>query len=122
MVRQMHRAGVRFVAGTDQGGNPTDYAGFSLHDDLALYVRAGFTPLEALQTATRNAAQLLGMLDSVGTIEKGKVADLVLLDANPLDDIRSVSRVYAVVLNGRLIDADERRRRLADLEQQARAY
>ena len=62
------------------------------------------------------------MLDSVGTIEKAKVADLVLLDANPLDDIRNISRVNAGVVSGRLIDADGQRRRLAKLEQQARVY
>ena len=87
------------MAGTDVG-NEYIYPGFSLHDDLAMFVKAGFTPLEALQTATRNPAKFLGMLDSLGTIEKGKFADLVLLEANPLEDIRNTRRINAVVVNG----------------------
>jgi len=99
LVKWMHRAGVEFMAGTDVG-NEYIYPGFSLHDDLAMFVKAGFTPLEALQTATRNPAKFLGMLDSLGTIEEGKFADLVLLEANPLEDIRNTRRINAVVVNG----------------------
>jgi len=61
------------------------------------------TPIAALQTATINPARYLGALDSLGTIEQGKIADLVLLDANPLADIRNVDRIRAVVVNGRLL-------------------
>jgi len=83
VVGMMRRAGVRFIAGTDTA-NPYIFPGSSLHEELALLVQAGFTPMQALQSATRDPAQYLGLLDSVGTIEKGKAADLVLLDADPL--------------------------------------
>ena len=78
--------------------------GFSLHDELELLVKAGLTPIEALQAATINPAKSLGLLNSLGTVEKGKIADLVLLDANPLDDIRNTRRIHAVIINGRLLE------------------
>jgi imidazolonepropionase-like amidohydrolase len=86
LVSAVTRTGVRFMAGTDSP-NPFVVPGRSLHDELELLVQAGFTPLEALQCATRNPAEYLGRLDTVGTVEKGKIADLVLLDADPLEDI-----------------------------------
>jgi imidazolonepropionase-like amidohydrolase len=67
-------------------------------------VQAGFTPAEALKTATYNPAKFMGMLDRLGTVEKGKLADLVLLDANPLEDIHNTQKIRAVVLNGRYLD------------------
>ena len=115
LVGAMHRAGVEFMAGTDVGGAYT-YYGFSLHDELALFVEAGFTPLEALQAATRNPARFLGQLNSLGTVERGKLADLVLLEADPLEDIRNTRRVNAVVLNGRYLPQEALRRMLADAE------
>lgn len=98
----MQRAGVGILAGTDPPARGV-FPGFSLHDELALLVRAGLTPMEALQAATRNPAKFLGKLDSFGTIEKGKVADLVLLEANPLENIQNTRSVGAVVIGGRLI-------------------
>jgi imidazolonepropionase-like amidohydrolase len=77
---------------------------------LAMFVQAGFTPMEALQTATLNPAQFLGTLSEMGTVQTGKIADLVLLDANPLDDIRNTRKIRAVVLSGRYLsrgDLDE---------------
>jgi imidazolonepropionase-like amidohydrolase len=103
MVGAMHRAGVQIIAGTDTP-NPFVFPGFSLHDELGLLVRAGLTPMEALQAATRDAAKYLGIVDSVGTIEKGKYADLVLLDANPIADISNTKKINAVVVGGRLVD------------------
>jgi imidazolonepropionase-like amidohydrolase len=103
LVGEMHRAGVKILAGTDLG-NPYVYPGFSLHDELALLVQAGLTPLEALQTATLNPAKFFGKETELGTIEKGKLADLVLLDANPLENINNTTKINAVVLNGRLLD------------------
>jgi imidazolonepropionase-like amidohydrolase len=103
IIGVMKRAGVEFIAGTDTP-NPYVFPGFSLHDELALMVKAGFTPLEALQSATRNAAKYLGRLDSSGTIEKGKLADLVLLDQNPLADIGNTKKIRAVMMGGHLVE------------------
>jgi imidazolonepropionase-like amidohydrolase len=118
VVRTMHAAGVEFMSGTDVG-NQYIYAGFSLHDDLAMFVRAGFTPMEALQTATRNPAKFLGMSASLGTIEKGKFADLVLLEANPLEDISNTQSIHAVVLNGRYLSKETLQKMLTDAEANA---
>ncbi len=107
MVKQMHRAGVPFLAGTDTAAGVHVFPGFSLHDELAYLVEAGFTPMEALQTATRNPAEFLGMLYDLGTVEKGKLADLVVLDANPLDDIHNTRKIRAVVLAGRYFSREQ---------------
>jgi imidazolonepropionase-like amidohydrolase len=101
IVNKMHRAGVPFMAGTDTAAGVHVFPGFSLHDELAFFVKAGFTPMEALQTATRNPAHFLGRLSDLGTVEKGKLADLILLDANPLDDIHNTQKIRGVVLDGR---------------------
>jgi imidazolonepropionase-like amidohydrolase len=101
LVGLMYRAGIPILAGTD-AMNPECFPGFSIHDELALLVDAGLSSLAALQTATRNAAQFMGQLDRRGTIEAGKIADLVLLDGNPLADIHNTRSVRAVVLNGKL--------------------
>jgi amidohydrolase family protein len=102
VVGEMQKAGVGILAGTDTP-NPFVYPGFGLQDELGLLVQAGLTPMQALQAATRNPAQFLGKLDSMGTIENGKIADLDLLDANPLEDIRNTQTLNAVILEGRLI-------------------
>lgn len=102
LIRAMHKAGIKLLAGTDTAGL-YEYPGFSLHDELALLVRAGLTPMDALRCATRNPAEYFGLLDSFGTVEKGKIADLVLLDANPLEEIGNTRKIAAVVLGGKLI-------------------
>jgi imidazolonepropionase-like amidohydrolase len=102
-VRLVHAAGLPLLAGTDVG-NPYVVAGWSLHRELELLVEAGLTPLAALQTATLNPARFLEATDSLGSVAEGKLADLVLLDANPLVDIRATRRIRAVVKNGRLYD------------------
>lgn len=104
MVGAMHRAGTPFMAGTDTAPGVYIMPGFSLHDELANFVEAGFTPMESLQTATSNPAKFLGMDASFGSVEPGKIADLVLLSANPLRDIRNTQKITAVVANGRLFD------------------
>ena len=104
-VLQMKKAGIQFLAGTDFD-NHYLYPGFSLHDELKLFVDAGFSPLESLQTATINPAKFLGAMDSLGTIEKGKIADMVLLDANPLTDIRNTQRINAVFVNGKYLSKE----------------
>ncbi|HEX6730481.1 MAG TPA: amidohydrolase family protein, partial [Pyrinomonadaceae bacterium] len=102
IVGLMHKAGVEFIAGTDVL-NPFCFPGFSLHDELAILVEAGLSPMEALQTATLNPARFLGKEQDIGTVAKGKIADLVLLDANPLNDIRNTTKINSVVVNGRLL-------------------
>ena len=104
MVGAMHRAGVPFMAGTDTAPGVYIMPGFSLHDELANFVEAGFTPMESLETATSNPAKFLGKEGSLGSVEPGKIADLVLLSANPLKDIRNTQKINAVVADGRLFD------------------
>ncbi len=101
LVGDMHRAGVKFLAGTDTGLTNPVIPGVGLHHELALLVDSGLTPLEALATATKNPAQYFGVLNQLGTIEAGKIADLVLLDANPLRDIHNTQKIRAVVMRGR---------------------
>jgi len=98
LVKKMQRAGVKIMAGTDF---PPERS--RLYEELSLLVEAGLTPMQALQSATRNPAVFLGRLDSLGTIERGKIADLVLLDANPLEDISNVQKISAVLFGGKLI-------------------
>lgn len=101
VVGALHRAGVHIMAGTDAPLRNSP-PGFGLHEELWHFTRAGLSPLDALRSATIEPARFLGLADSLGTVERGKVADLVLLDANPLEDIRNARRVGAVVANGRL--------------------
>jgi imidazolonepropionase-like amidohydrolase len=98
----MQQHGVRMLAGTDIP-EPYVVPGFSLHDELVLLVRAGLSPMQALQAATRNPAEALGALSERGTVEPGKIADLVLLDADPLEDIGNTSRIATVILRGQPI-------------------
>lgn len=102
-VTGMNKAGVRILAGTDTN-NPYCFPGFSLHDELALLVEAGLTPMQALQASTRSAAEFMGKLDTMGTVEEGKIADLVLLRANPLEDIHNTTKIEAVIFAGHLYD------------------
>lgn len=115
IVGVMQKAGVSILAGTDTG-NPYCFPGFSLHEELALLVIAGLTPVEALRSATLNPAKFFGLDQTLGTIEQGKIADLVLLDANPLLDIRNTQRINAVVSNGRLFDRKALDKLLAEAE------
>ena len=98
-----HKARVRVMLGTDSADSYV-FPGFAVHDELRELVKAGLTPAEALKTATWNGAEFLGRTSDSGSVETGKLADLVLLDANPLNDIRNTGRIAAVVLNGRYVD------------------
>ncbi|NGY06230.1 amidohydrolase family protein [Solimonas terrae] len=104
MIPAMLRAGVRFLAGTDSP-DPYAWPGFGLHDELAALVDAGLTPMQALQAATRNAAEYLGLQNETGAIAPGLRADLVLLDADPLADIRNTRRIEAVIFGGHLLSS-----------------
>jgi imidazolonepropionase-like amidohydrolase len=100
IVGELHRAGVPIVAGTDEG-----IPGHSLHREIELYVEAGLTPLEAIRAATIVPARAMGLEKELGTIEEGKRADLVVLDADPLERISSIRTVRSIVTRGRMYEA-----------------
>lgn len=114
-VGELARADVPVIAGTDAGDMPFVIPGFGLHDELAWLVRAGLSPLRALQAATIEPARMLGLDDTLGTVTPGKLADLVVLDADPLTDIRNTTRVHTVLTRGRVISPEQRTRMLADI-------
>ncbi|MFE3200488.1 amidohydrolase family protein [Embleya sp. NPDC059237] len=118
LVGRMFRAGVPVLAGTDTG-NPYLVPGFALHRELELLVACGLSPLRALQAATREPAALLGAASTLGTVEPGRLADLVVLDADPLCDIRNTTAIHAVVVDGRLIDDARRSALLAEVQHAA---
>jgi imidazolonepropionase-like amidohydrolase len=118
IIRRLHAANAPFLAGTDTPAGVDVIPGISLHLELQRFVAAGFTPLEALQTATINAARYYGKLADYGPVEKGRIADLVLLRANPLDDIRNTREISGVVADGRYMsqaDLDQLREKLKRL-------
>jgi imidazolonepropionase-like amidohydrolase len=113
IVHMAAQAGVRLLAGTDWPGPGYARGNYSTFDrspqeEMAGFVEAGLTPLEALRTATVNPAILFNKTADLGSVQKGKLADLVLLDADPLIDINNTARVWAVLVNGRLVDSAER--------------
>jgi imidazolonepropionase-like amidohydrolase len=95
IVGALHRAGIPVVAGTDQ-----TVPGYSLHREMELYVQAGFTPMEAIQAATIVPARVMGVAKESGTVEKGKRGDVILINANPLEDIHNTRNVEYVITNG----------------------
>jgi imidazolonepropionase-like amidohydrolase len=99
MVARMQADGVPLLAGTDTG-DPWSYPGAELHQELELLVKAGLTPAQALRTATINAAKFLDAEDSFGSVQPGRLADLVLLSADPLEDIRNTRRIEGVFVGG----------------------
>ena len=102
IVGALHRAGIPIVAGTDQA-----VPGHSLHREMELYVQAGFTPMEAIQAATTVPAKVMGLNNEIGTLEKGKRADLILLTADPLADIHNTRAVEYVITNGAMYHTSE---------------
>lgn len=99
IIGALHRAGIPIVAGTDQA-----VPGHSLHREIELYVKSGFTPMEAIQAATIVPARVMKIDNEVGTIETGKRADLIILDANPLEAISNIRKISSVIAGGRLYD------------------
>jgi imidazolonepropionase-like amidohydrolase len=122
VVGMLHKAGVPFLAGTDTPAGVHIFPGFSLHEELQRFVAAGLTSLEALQTATLNPARFFGIEDQLGTVEKGKLADLVLLSANPLEDIANTQKIAGVIVNGRHFSRAELDKMLAGVEAAARRH
>ena len=114
LVRAFKEAGVPIVAGTDSGVSGVVW-GFSLHDELELLVGAGLTTQEALASATRLPAAWLGIEDKIGTVETGKYADLILLDANPLENISNTRKISGVFVNGQWVDKVKIDTMLSDL-------
>jgi imidazolonepropionase-like amidohydrolase len=117
----MQRAGVPMLAGTDAAWyQPYTYAGFSLHDELGLLVSAGLTPAQAIRSATIDPARFLGMDRDLGSIENGKLADLLLLSADPLLNIANTRKIEAVIVDGRVLDRKALDSLLADAENAAK--
>jgi imidazolonepropionase-like amidohydrolase len=103
-IGEMHRAGVRVLPGSDAPGSALVYPGPAIVDELALFVRgAGMTPMDAIRSATAVAAQHMGMADSLGTLEVGKLADLILVAGDPAADIRNLEHVRVVITDGRVV-------------------
>jgi imidazolonepropionase-like amidohydrolase len=98
-VRALHEGGVRVATGTDASGLPG-----AIHLELENLVAAGLTPLEAIAAATGDAARMVGAEVDIGTITVGKHADLILLDGDPLEDIRNTRRISQVIKGGRVVD------------------
>jgi len=115
----MAEHGVKILAGSDTP-NAFAFPGFGLHDELMLLVEAGLSPLEALQAATIDAARFLQSTDTMGSVEPGKVADLVLLEGNPLETISNTQAISAVILDGLLLDRTELDEMLVWAEEKAR--
>jgi len=120
LVKAFKEAGVPIVAGTDAGTSGVVW-GFSLHDEIELLVKAGLTPEEALISATRLPATWLGIEDKVGTVEAGKYADLVLLDANPLDNISNTRKISGVFVNGQWLNRNKIDAMLSNLAKRNKA-
>ena len=116
--RVMHKEGVGVLAGTDFGVLLI-YPGFSLHDELeALVKEGGLTPFEALQSATRNPPYFFNLQNEIGTIEAGKIADLVLLKANPLENISNTKKIDAVILDGKYLSQADLQTQLNQVREQ----
>jgi imidazolonepropionase-like amidohydrolase len=117
VVSKLHQASIALLTGSDFGGKESGIRpGFDLHDELVLFVRAGMTPMQALQAATLNPAKCLNVIDSLGTVEKRKIADLVLLEADPLQEIGNTRKIAAVVVGGRLLLKKSLEKMLAGVE------
>ncbi len=119
MIGVLHKGGVEFMAGTDTAPGIYVMPGFSLHDELANFVEAGFSPMDALATATSNPAKFLGK-DDMGAVAPGNVADVVVLEGNPLTDIGNTRKIFAVVADGRYYDRARLDAMLAGVEKAAK--
>jgi imidazolonepropionase-like amidohydrolase len=103
LIGKMNEKGVKFIAGTDFP-NPYVFPGFSLHDELSLMVQGGISALDALRSATLNAAVFMNKEDDFGSVEVGKLASLVLLNKNPLENIENTKSIETVIIRGNLFN------------------
>jgi imidazolonepropionase-like amidohydrolase len=103
LIGKMNKKGVKLLAGTDFP-NPYVFPGFSLHDELGLMVKGGMSAIDALKSATLNAAIFMNKENDFGSVEVGKLASLVLLNKNPLENIENTTSIETVILRGRVID------------------
>jgi imidazolonepropionase-like amidohydrolase len=101
LIGKMNEKGVKFLAGTDFP-NPYVFPGFSLHDELSLMVKGGMPILDALRTATINPAKFMNKADDFGSVEVGKIASLILLNKNPLEDIENSTSIETVIIRGKV--------------------
>ena len=112
ITHQLSKAGVPLLAGTDMGANPLCFPGVGVHNELEMMVKSGLRPAQALRTATLNPAEFLEIESDYGSLEPGKVADLVILESNPLEDISHIRTIWGVVREGILIDPKARKQQL----------
>jgi imidazolonepropionase-like amidohydrolase len=115
LTKAFHDKGGLLMTGSDSI-IPGLVPGFSLHREFKELVEIGLTPFEALRTSTTRPFEYLGEIDKAGTIEVGKQSDMVLVDANPLEDITGASKVSGVLMRGRWIGSDEIKKRMKDIE------
>jgi len=102
----IRNAGIPIVAGSDMG-NFLTFPGISLHRELELLVKAGLSRIDAIKAATRNAAKLLGVENKLGTVEKGKLADIIIINGNPLSNISEIRKIEMVIRDGQILDLNE---------------
>ncbi len=103
IVADLRKAGIPMMTGSDMGGNPHCFAGWGVHDELKLLTECGLTPMEALVCATSNPARYTGVFDKLGSVHAGKLADMVVLNADPLKDISNTQKIEIVVADGRVM-------------------
>lgn len=118
IISDMHKAGVKLLAGTDTGANPLCFPGIGVHNEVMELVRAGLSPVDALATATIHPAQYLNIDHDFGSLTEGKIADLVILDSNPLLYIQNIRSVNSVIKRGYLYDKKKRKKMLKRIARQ----
>ena len=110
-AKKMSDFGIKLAAGTD-AGNPAVFFGPSVHREMELMVEAGISPADVLKAATQNAAEILGKSEILGTISRGKLADILIIEGNPLENIQNTQNIWMVIKNGQILDREDLARRI----------